>query len=1171
MRIFSRSYPAFFLTLVASAGAIAAENLVWQLGKRDMSSHEFQPYRFSPGSGMPGVAMDISQAAKSWPRFHPGSGNGVMGGVPHPFTLTFKLTESPRGVFYLNLDLIFQQPRVPVLQLEINGHVGHFFFSPKRSLDFGDEDNAFNPIHSLDRRKIALPARYLGTGENRLTLTCWDEPGTVTRPITTGGPGDSGLYYDSLSLSNDPVAPIEKLSVALEPTVLYRQTVQGVVEDCWLIVRYSDSWRGGRARITVGTFKTQVDVSKGSEFGEVRFPVQIPDGTPAGSAQIELSDKAGKGRQIFTAEFQPRRKWKVFYAPHMHLDIGYTDYQAKVAEVQSRELDKLLGVIQSHPHFRSNLDGSWVVEEWLPTRRPEMILRFSEAARSGRIAVNAYYAPFLTEALSLEELYRGLYFSKHLEREYGVPFDLVNITDVPSYAWSIPSTLAAAGIRYFAAGGNQTRGPLLVHGRWNTQSPFWWEGPDGARVLAWYSYHYHQLRTVFGIPPGLDAGPGGLSRFLQDFERADYAPDAVLLYGTEVENVTLDYEDATLANRWNAQYAFPQIVTCRFADFFRYVEERFGSKLPVIRGDSGAYWEDGVGTVAQSTIIYRTSQTRALAADALAALTSGLNHSLRFPVELSRNIWRCLLLYGEHTITSYRGPRQPEHDEMQKQLEVKQGRATQAAKDIDALMRRGMSQLAEQIATQGENLVVFNPLSWRRSGLVRFQVGTGTTLLDLTTNTPVSYEVVAEEGGYQTIRFWAHDAPSMGYKVYRFGRGPSALPGRSEPESNIFQNKFYRVAIDPTRAAIKSLYDKELGRELVDAASPYLLNECLYVTGGGSEKGRGEADDAGDATQLTHLAWHLPFPELVVRHAEQGQIVSVQKTPWGHVVRLSARALNTPEVETEICMPDDEKRIEIRNRIRKDLTYAKEAVYFAFPWVATNPTFRFDGATGWIDPEKDLLLGGASEWFAPQNWVNVEDGTAAMTLAVLDAPLVSLSDINRGRWPAKFNKTSASVFSYALNNYWFTNTPAGQAGEFAFRFAITSGRRFEPEKVARFAREVRSPLEVSHLRPSDKHLDRPAPPGSLPADSASLVEVEPGNVIVSAIKGAEDGEGIVFRVQEINGKQAEGKITLPLLIIASAREANAVEAPGKDLDADAHSVRFSIKPHQVVTIRVTTR
>jgi hypothetical protein len=387
----------------------------------------------------------------------------------------------------------------------------------------------------------------------------------------------------------------------------------------------------------------------------------------------------------------------------------------------------------------------------------------------------------------------------------------------------------------------------------------------------------------------------------------------------------------------------------------------------------------------------------------------------------------------------------------------------------------------------------------------------------------------------------------------------------------VFQNKFYRVTIDPTRAAIKSLYDKELGRELVDAASPYLLNEYLYVTGGGSEKGRGEADNAGDATQLTHLAWHLPFPELVVRHAEQGQIVSVQKTPWGHMVRLSASALNTPEVETEIYMLDDEKRIEIRNRIRKDLTYAKEAVYFAYPWAATNPTFRFDGATGWIDPEKDLLLGGANEWFAPQNWVNVEDGTAAMTLAVIDAPLVSLSDINRGRWPAKFNKTSASVFSYALNNYWFTNTPAGQAGEFVFRFAITSGRHFEPEKVGRFGREVRSPLEVSHLRPPDKHLDRPAPLGSLPADSASLVEVEPGNVIVSAIKGAEDADGIVFRVQEINGKQAEGKITLPLLTIASAREANAVEAPGKGLDADAHSVRFSIKPHQVVTIRMATR
>jgi alpha-mannosidase len=1169
MRVLSRLIPLSVLIFALGRPALGVEKVIWQLGRQDFSEHEFTLWPDAQASEPLVVRLGSGDEEKRWPKFHPGSGNGAMGGKAYAYSLLFSLAQPPRGTFYLNFGLLFRQPRVPVLRVEINGHRGAYYLSPKLSFELGDEEDAFNPIHSSEQRRIALPARYLQEGENRLTLTCLDDLSTVTHHITAGGFGDSGFYYDSLSLSQDAAAVAdEKLSLSFEPTVLFRKSGEGLTEECWLTVRFPDSWRGGKARIVVGRFSTQLDIPKNSEFGEARYTLQIPDGTPAGTARIEVSElKPGRGRQSFSANFTPRRKWKIYYAPNEHLDVGFTDYQAKVAEVLSRQLDALFAVNQAHPDYRFNLDGSWIVEQWLATRTAEQARRFAADARTGRIAVNAFYASFLTQALSLEELCRGLYFSKELESRYGVPFDFANVTDVPSYSWSVPSILAAAGVRYFTAGGNQTRGPLLVHGRWNQRSPFWWEGPDGARVLAWYSYHYHQLRAVFGVPPALEAGPGGLSIFLQAYERTDYAPDAVLLYGTEVENVPLDYQDAALAERWNTQYAYPQIVTCRFADFFRYIEEKYSASLPVVRGDSGAYWEDGLGTAAASTSRYRTSQTRALAADSLAVLTASLTETLRFPVELSRNIWRNLMLYGEHTITSYRGPLQPEHDEMTGQLEVKGGRTAQAERDIDELMRRGLSQLADRIETRGENLIVFNPLSWRRSGLVRFQVDSGTSLTDVASNSLVPYEVVEEREDYQTIRFWARDAPSMGYKVYRLGRGPAVLPGRSEPESNVFQNKFYRVTLDPTRGAIKSLYDKELGRELVDAASSYLLNEYLYVTGGGTEKGRGEDDEA---TQLTRLARHLPFAELTVHHPEQGQIVSVEKTPWGHVVRLAAMALNTPQIETEIFLPDDEKRIEIRNRIRKDLTYAKEAAYFAFPWAAANPTFRFDLANGWVDPEKDLLEGGANEWFAAQNWVNVEDGTAALTLAVVDAPLVSLGDINRGRWPAKFSKVSSTVFSYALNNYWFTNTPPGQSGDCVFRYAITSSARFEPEKVARFAREVRSPLEVSQVRSSDKRGTSQGT-STLPPGQASLVKVAPESVVVSALKGAEDGEGVVVRVLEIAGKASEGKLTFPWFTVASTREANAVEVPGKPLPGDDHSVRFSINPHQVLTIRLATK
>jgi hypothetical protein len=1176
MRASSLPQLVLVLLLVAPSPAAAVEKVIWQLGKPDHSDHEFTAWP-NPQTKEPLVVrIGSGQEEKQWPKFHPGSANEAMGAHPYTYALAFNLAEQPRGSFILSLSLLFRHPRVPVLQVEVNGHQGFCYLSPKVSFELGDEDDAFNPIHSEEQLRILLPTRFLRAGENRLSLTCLDEPPTPARHITVGGPGDSGLYYDALALSQDPSAELPEVPEAsLQPTVFFRKSAAGFEEECLLTVKYPDGWQGGKARLTMKGFARQIDTPKKAEFGETRVAIYVPDSVPAGEAQIELSSswapgRKGPARQAFTANFAPCRKWKIYFAPNEHLDIGYTDYQAKVAEIHSRNLDRLLDLLPTHPDYRFNIDGSWVVEQWLATRTGEQAKRFEEQARAGRIGVNAFYANLLTGLLSTEEFSRSLYFSKQLEGHHGVPFEAGWATDVPSYSWSVPSALASAGIRYFVGGSDQTRGPLLADGHWNAQSPFWWEGPDGQRVLAWYSYHYHQLRAVFGIPPTIEAGAAGLPRFLQPYERGDYAQDAVLLYGTEVENVPLEYLDAELAPRWNAQYAYPQIIPCRFGEYFRYVEEHFGAGLPVVRGDGGAFWEDGAGTDAIATARYREIQTRALAADALTALAASLNRALSFPLQLSRDIWSNLVLYNEHTFTSYRGPGQPEHDDVVGQLEVKEARATRAAQETDEVMRRGLSQLADLVQTEGRNLIVFNSLSWQRSGLVRIQLDPGAALTDVATGQPVPYEVVESREGYQTVRFWARDVPALGYKIFRLGRGQIVEPGRGEPQSNIIENKFYRLTFDPTRAALKSLYDKELGRELIDPASPYLANEYLYVSGGGTEKGRGEGVEA---TQLTHLARYLPFAELSFHHPEQGQIVAVEKTPWGHWVRLKAQALHTPWIETEVFLPDDEKRIEFRNRFHKQKVYAKEAVYIAFPWAAGDPTFRFDIANGFVNPERDLLAGADKEWFAAQNWVSVEDrptqgGSAAMTLAVVDAPLVSLGDINRGRWPEKFTKSSATVFSYALNNYWFTNTRAGQFGDFVLRYVITSGSRFDPQRAARFGREARSPLEVAEIRGSDKG---DWAKGVLPSGSASLLGVEPENLIVSAIKGTEDGQGLIVRIIETAGKPTEGKVTFPSSAIASAYQANAVEEPAKQLAADEHSARFEIGPYQVLTLRVQTR
>src|ERR1019366_2400281 len=98
----------------------------------------------------------------------------------------------------------------------------------------------------------------------------------------------------------------------------------------------------------------------------------------------------------------------------------------------------------------------------------------------------------------------------------------------------------------------------------------------------------------------------------------------------------------------------------------------------------------------------------------------------------------------------------------------------------------------------------------QRSGLVRFQVDTGTALEDLAARAPVDFEVLEDKGAYRTIRFRADDVPPLGYKIYRMSRGTSPPARPRTPLATVMENEFYRVTSAPARGAVKSVFDKQL-------------------------------------------------------------------------------------------------------------------------------------------------------------------------------------------------------------------------------------------------------------------------------------------------------------------------------------------------------------------------
>src|SRR5207245_149722 len=107
---------------------------------------------------------------------------------------------------------------------------------------------------------------------------------------------------------------------------------------------------------------------------------------------------------------------------------------------------------------------------------------------------------------------------------------------------------------------------------------------------------------------------------------------------------------------YGRRYLFPRIVPGRAEDFFREVERRWGTTLPVRRGDTGLYWEDGAASTAAELAWFRRAQLAARAAGVLALWDDrvepdddGKAGRIAARAAERRAMWRDLLLFGEHT------------------------------------------------------------------------------------------------------------------------------------------------------------------------------------------------------------------------------------------------------------------------------------------------------------------------------------------------------------------------------------------------------------------------------------------------------------------------------------------------------------------------------------------
>ena len=554
---------------------------------------------------------------------------------------------------------------------------------------------------------------------------------------------------------------------------------------------------------------------------------------------------------------------------------------------------------------------------------------------------------------------------------------------------------------------------------------------------------------------------------------------------------------------YNKRYAYPKVILCSNNDFFEYIEANFADKIPTVRGCGGSWWEDGAGSSALETGINRVTHQDVIAAEEVWAAATGVGEAPRFPQHQFNRIWDNVLLYDEHTWGAHNSLTDPTSDFVQRQWAVKAAYATDAADQTRRLLERGLRRLASRVEAPPGSLLVFNPSGRLRTGVVEGQVPRGMVIMDK--DGVVPQQVVREDVlENRTVAFRAKDVPALGYRTYRVAPDAGSLTAPSPRfDGKVLENDFYRVRFDEATGGIASIVDKKIDKELVDQKSKYKLGQVIYAAGG-------EFKDH-------YWVWGPNLEKVEFSASAGGEIKPGASGPVFSSVKSSSKLKRFRTVELETVLYEHERRIDFVLRLNKEMTYDREAAYVAFPIAGANPKFRYEVGGGSVRPNEDHLPGGCRDWFAVQRWVTVNTDDAAVAWTPIDTPLITLCDLTPGKWLDELPITNGTIFAYALNNYWFTNYKAGQDGWLTFRYSLTSDGSIEPLAASLFGESAVQPMRaVPVVR--GRIRGRAAPP------TKTFCQVQPENVVLTTVKRADDGKGLILRIREIAGKDTEAKI-----------------------------------------------
>ena len=833
---------------------------------------------------------------------------------------------------------------------------------------------------------------------------------------------------------------------------------------------------------------------------------------------------------------------------YAHTDLSWLWPRSETMhQVLPLTIQSVLKMMQDHPGLVYAMSAAQAYK-WMERYYPDLFAQIAKKVASGEWeVVGGSWDEHSTNVPSGESLIRQhLYAKRYFKEKFGVDVKTGWLPDTFGFNWNLPQIYRKCGIDYFVT--------FKLQWQINRNDPpvpfpyhlFWWEGPDGSRVLAYL--------TVGGYSQVVQ--PEQLLEGLKTLETTHNVDKLLVLYGEG------DHGGGPMPNMMNRAETLmhdPNFPTVRFQkalDYFHEIQALPQSKdFPVV--DDELYVKTHRGTYTTDSQVKRDNRRcEVLLMNAEKFSLFASHFGLPYPQESLQNLWEKVLFGQVH-----------DNIDGSAAAEVYRDAATDYA-DIKyaggRLLNSALSAIAKKVNTQGEGraVLVFNPLPWERTDLVSLDASYFASLKRFkivdAAGDSIPYQVESETG---KALFFAERVPGMGYREFRVVASeemPAFSTDLTVSGLNL-ANSGVEVSIDPDSGNLKSLKKKGMAMNFLREDNPGAALEVWEDKPANAPEGE--------------PAWNINLgANNKLDKAESVKVV--ESGPVRTVVQVKKSFGNSKFVENIVLYShSDRVDFELSVDWHEKYSFAKVAFPVSFknvyatyeiPYGAIQRfdwTLKQDPGIRLEAPPRAWELADRTKFeVAGQRWADVSNQAG-------DYGVTLLNDSKYG-FSYQDNTLRMSLIRGPRRGYpntpesWSDQSDEPIVGIHHIKYALVPHRsNWQEANATRLGAEFNAPLlpkaEPSHAGPLET--------------SHSVLEVTPSDIVVESVKKAEDSNEYIVRLYETEDKDSTAQLSFTPTP-RSARETDMMEwdkfVPAKPFAIKGAKILVPMKPFEIKTIRV---